>query len=166
MTILLWLVVLFIAEVVLTPAAPSLAVCKLLKESVENLMEISFRFLVYTLASKGAFMKISAVSAFIIFSVFTSCARHSVMRGSVAMKVSEDEAHVCFNKDEVKEGDRVTAFYNDCTRRTLGDSRGATPCVKSKLGQGTIEEILNEHYSRVKFDSGVKVSEGMFVEKN
>lgn len=80
------------------------------------------------------------------------------------MKVSDTEAHVCLNKDEVKEGDRVLAFYNDCSKRSLGDNRGVTPCVKTKLGYGTVKQILNDHYSLIKFDEGVKFSEGTFVE--
>ncbi|MBY0516903.1 MAG: hypothetical protein K2P81_08350 [Bacteriovoracaceae bacterium] len=98
--------------------------------------------------------------------IMYGCAHHSTMRGTVAMKVSEHEAHVCLNKDEVRVGDRVVAFYNDCQSKNLGDSRGAgTPCIKTKLGHGTVAKILNEHYSLVKFDEGVKFSESTFVEK-
>lgn len=93
-----------------------------------------------------------------------SCAHHSVMRGSVAMKVSDREAHVCLGKDEVKVGDKVIAFFNDCQNKNLGDSRG-TPCVKTKLGGGKVTKVLNDHYSVIEFDEGVKFSEGSFVEK-
>lgn len=95
-----------------------------------------------------------------------SCA-HNTMRGGVAMKVSETEAHVCLGEGEVKEGDKVIAFYNDCQKEIAGDKSGAygTPCVKTKIGQGVVTKILNDHYSVVKFEDGVKFSEGTFVEK-
>jgi len=102
------------------------------------------------------------------FLFLTSCASHSLMRGSVAMKVSDREAHVCMNDDEAKVGDRVMAFFNDCQKRNTVDGKSGaygTPCVKTELGKGTVTKILNEHYSVIQFDEGVKFSEGNFVEK-
>src|SRR5665647_977127 len=112
-------------------------------------------------------MKFSKVMGLGLMFLAVSCAHHSIMRGSVAMKVSETEAHVCLGKGEVQEGDRVTAFYNDCQSKDVADNRGVyvTPCVKAKLGKGTITKVLNDHYSVVKFDEGVKFTEGTFVEK-
>lgn len=98
--------------------------------------------------------------------ILSACASHSVMRGSVAMKVSDREAHVCMGKNEVKEGDKVIAFYNDCQKDTP-DTRGAygIACVKTKLGAGIVKKVLNDHYSVVEFEPGVKFTEGSFVEK-
>lgn len=95
------------------------------------------------------------------------------VRGSVAMKTAEDEAHVCLDKGEVKTGDRVTLFRNFCVpkggRSGLSGSTGGTTasayCEKRELGQGTVKEILNDHYSVVKFDPGVQFDEKTFVEK-
>lgn len=101
----------------------------------------------------------------ILLTFFYGCSHHPVMRGTVAMKVSEREAHVCLNKEEVSVGDRVTAFYNDCQTRNMGDQRGQGLCIKTTLGKGTVTKILNDHYSLVKFDDGVKFSEATFVEK-
>ncbi len=96
----------------------------------------------------------------------TGCA-HGLMRGSVAMKVSDTEAHVCMDNTEAKVGDRVTLFRNNCPtkggRARSGDGGGS--CEKVQLGQGTVTEILNQHYSVVKFDPGVSFEEGSFVEK-
>lgn len=97
--------------------------------------------------------------------VLSGCA-HGLMRGSVAMKISDTEAHVCMDKSEAKVGDRVTLFRNNCPvkgGRDLGGGGGA--CTKVELGKGTVTETLNDHYSVVKFDPGVKFSEGTFVEK-
>ena len=95
----------------------------------------------------------------------SGCA-HGLMRGSVAMKVSDTEAHVCIGEGEVKSGDRVTLFRNECTPEGSSgrDGRGGGTCEKRQLGMGTVQEILNDHYSVVKFDSGVKFEEGTFVE--
>ena len=104
----------------------------------------------------------------ILASLVTGCATHSTMRGGVELKVSDSEAHVCLGTGEVKEGDKVIAFYNDCQNKTGGGlNSGAygTPCVKTKLGEGKITKVLNDHYSVVEFDEGVKFTEGTFVEK-
>lgn len=99
--------------------------------------------------------------------MLTGCA-HGLMRGSVAMKVSDTEAHVCMDKTEAKVGDRVTLFKNACTGSSGGIRTGLgapRSCEKVQLGQGTVTEILNNHYSVVKFDAGVPFEEGTFVEK-
>jgi hypothetical protein len=86
------------------------------------------------------------------------------MRGSVAMKASDDEAHVCLGNDEVKLGDKVNFFKNVCTARgKAADSAAA--CEKKFLGQGEITELLNQHYSVVKVAKGVSFEEGNIVEK-
>lgn len=95
----------------------------------------------------------------------TGCA-HSTMRGSVAMKTSENEAHVCLGQGEVKAGDRVALFRNACTGKGgRGGDGGGASCQKNRIGEGTVERTLNEHYSVVRFDSGVQFDEGTFVEK-
>ena len=89
----------------------------------------------------------------------SSCASHSVMRGSVVMKMSSDSAHVCLGSNEVKKGDRVVAFKHSCSQGTVGhpnhnlSNSENTPCVREKLGSGTVVKTLNDHYSEVKFDS-------------
>lgn len=102
----------------------------------------------------------------VLITLVVSCA-HKAMRGGVAMKVSDTEAHVCLGEGEVKEGDRVNAFYNDCQSQGSGGKDGAygVPCVKTRLGTGIVTKILNDHYSVVEFEEGVKFSEGTFVEK-
>ena len=102
----------------------------------------------------------------VLTTLLVSCA-HKTMRGGVAMKVSDTEAHVCLGEGEVKVGDKVNAFYNDCQGKGSGGKDGAygVPCVKTKIGKGTVTKILNDHYSVVEFEDGVKFTEGTFVEK-
>lgn len=94
---------------------------------------------------------------------FLSACAHTSMRGSVAMKINEREAHVCMNHHEVKVGDKVTLYRNECPVK--GKSSGDGLCRKQKLGAGEVTKILNEHYSAVRFEEGVKFDEGSFVEK-
>ncbi len=91
---------------------------------------------------------------------------HGLMRGSVAMKVSDTEAHVCMDNSEARVGDKVTLFKNKCKKGGAGRTgEGGGGCEKVQIGQGTVTEILNHHYSVVKFDAGVPFEEGTFVEK-
>ena len=97
----------------------------------------------------------------------TGCA-HGMMRGGVAMKTSENEAHVCLGDNEVKVGDAVTAYMNNCPVRggaRARDGGGSGICEKQRLGKGTVTALLNRHYSVVQFEPGVKFDEGTFVEK-
>ncbi len=90
---------------------------------------------------------------------------HGLMRGSVAMKVSDTEAHVCLDDTEAKVGDRVTLFKSKCSGGGSKGGGSGRSCEKVQLGQGTVTEILSHHYSVVKFDAGVPFDEGTFVEK-
>ena len=112
---------------------------------------------------KALTLRFVSVSAVISTLSLFGCA-HSIMRGSVAMKASDNEAHVCLGDKEVKAGDRVALFKNQCTRS--GGKVGASdPCHKVRTGEGTVERTLNEHYSLVKVDPGVTFEEGTIVEK-
>lgn len=107
--------------------------------------------------------KLIAITA---LAALAGCA-HSTMRGSVAMKATDTEGHVCLGDNEVKSGDRVALFRNDCagtkaSRRNEGGNQG---CTKKKLGEGTIERVLNSHYSVMQTDPGVAFEEGTIVEK-
>jgi hypothetical protein len=112
-------------------------------------------------------MKTAVNIGVLLLSLFSFSCAHSVMRGSVAMKISDSEAHVCLGEGEVKIGDRVKLYRNVCKQElSAGKSAvGATSCRKAAVGMGTVEKILNEHYSVVKFEDGVKFEEGAFVEK-
>lgn len=107
-------------------------------------------------------------ASIILIALLLNACAHSGMRGGVAMKTTENEAHVCLGDREAKVGDRVTAFTNICPPRggrpSDGGARDVT-CEKRKIGEGTVTALLNEHYSVVKFDDGVQFDEGTFVEK-
>lgn len=97
----------------------------------------------------------------------TGCATHSTMRGSVAMKISDTEAHVCLGNNEVKVGDKVHVYKNNCTKKfTSETSIYQTSCTKELVGHGEVTSLVNEHYSVVKFEDGVKFDEGTIIEKH
>lgn len=100
-------------------------------------------------------------------SLLSSCSTHSTMRGSVAMKISENEAHVCLGNNEVKVGDKVHVYKNNCTKGFSSEtSKAQTICKKELIGHGEVTSLINEHYSVVKFDDGVNFIEGTIIEKH
>lgn len=109
-------------------------------------------------------MKARTLIIFLSAVLISGCA-HSTMRGSVAMKVSDGEAHICMGHHEVKAGDHITLYKNLCPTAQKKFDVGAS-CTKQKIGDGLITRILNEHYSVAKIDSGVPFEEGTIVEKN
>jgi hypothetical protein len=110
---------------------------------------------------------ISSFFTFLIIANLVGCASHSTMRGSVAMKISDTEAHVCLGDKEVKVGDKINAFKNICTNDASRVSRtgNTTLCRKEKIGTGVVTSLINDHYSVVKFDSKLDFNEGTVIEK-
>jgi hypothetical protein len=108
-------------------------------------------------------MKKNLFLVMVLAAIGLSGCAHGIMRGSVAMKISDTEAHVCMGRGEVMAGDRVKLFKSVCVGKDR--SGRSASCEKKELGMGTVEEVLNDHYSVVKFDQGVQFEEGAIVEK-
>lgn len=94
--------------------------------------------------------------------VMSSCASQ-LHRGVVAMKISDDTAHVGLSKNEVQVGDHVELYGNKCTN--IGRNKEHS-CEKISKGHGTITQILSDNYAAVRFDQGVTFQEGDFIEKH
>ncbi len=109
--------------------------------------------------------KLSFVFALIAVSM-NGCT-HSLMRGSVAMKVSDQEGYVCLGDNDLKVGDKVAIFRQDCTTPHTGRPVSVyTPyCKKIKLGSGEVTSLINEHYSVVRAPTNIVLQEGMIIEK-
>jgi hypothetical protein len=72
------------------------------------------------------------------------------------MKLSETEGHVCMGVGEVKPGDQVILFKNECTRPAPGTKNGFTAsCKRVEVGKGEVIRALNEHYSVIRVAPGV-----------
>ncbi len=102
------------------------------------------------------------VSTLFALTLTAGCAgNHAAMRGSVVMKINDQTAHVCMGNGEVALGDHVRLYNNQCS---TGGSKRVT-CEKVYLGDGTVTEVLDSHYSVVSFPVGTKFAEGETVEK-
>ena len=105
-----------------------------------------------------------ALSLFLAVAATTGCAGgHAVMRGSVIMKIDPTTAHVCLGNGEYKVNDRVRLFNNVCTP-AVGDRRPPI-CKKETVAEGTVTQLLDEHYSVVAFPAGTIFVEGNTVER-
>jgi hypothetical protein len=100
--------------------------------------------------------------------LLTSCA-HNFMRGTVAMKTDKKTAHVCLGNNDVKIGDKIDFYTNQCTGHSGGgrdEGEGdVRECKMEILGTGTVSKILNNHYSEVKTDGSFQLAEGTLVQK-
>lgn len=86
----------------------------------------------------------------------TACAAaHS--RGTVAMKITDTQAHVCVGKESVSPGTSLEVLRNVC------DGPKQT-CKLTRVGHGAVTEVLNEHYSVAEFPAEIKVREGDLIE--
>lgn len=108
------------------------------------------------------------VALLVVLSLIAGCAP-ALNRGTVAMKVADDEAHICLGKGEVKVGDKVALSRNVCSslRKSGGKQfqRSRSACQLQTVGQGEVVELLNEHYSVAKFPAGTDFKEGDIVER-
>lgn len=91
---------------------------------------------------------------------------HSAMRSTVAMKTGPEEAHVCLGENEVKAGDKVDLFKNECWDKARAFRQvGGAICRLVPVGEGEVSQVLNEHYSIVHVTKGVPFDEGTIVQK-
>lgn len=97
-------------------------------------------------------------------SIATGCASgHATMRGSVVMKIDPTKAHVCLGAGEVAVNDHVRLYRNVCKQGGAGGR--ATVCTKETVADGTVTELLDDHYSVVTFPPGTAFEEGNTIEK-
>jgi hypothetical protein len=78
------------------------------------------------------------------------------------MKVADTDAHVCLGEGEVAVGDTVRLFDNVCVP---GPKPSIPSCKKVFVADGSVVELLDEHYSIVRFPAGTAFKEGQTVEK-
>jgi hypothetical protein len=99
-------------------------------------------------------------SVFVVMGLFAAACTHQMMRGSVVMKTTDTDAHVCLGRGEVAVGDHVHLIHNDC-------STGSKPgqCRRVTVGDGTVVELFDDHYSLVRFPAGTAFGEGDTVER-
>ncbi len=109
---------------------------------------------------KGGRMK-RKTALILIFALGLGACASQLHRGVVAMKVTENVAHVGLNKSEVSVGDHVELYGNRCT-----GTKDEKMCQKFAKGHGTVTQVISDDYAAVKFDAGVTFQEGDFIEKH
>lgn len=106
-----------------------------------------------------------AISSVLFAAALVSCASGGVKRGSVAMKISDNTAHVGMGGSDVKVGDHLVLYRNECTGGA-GKDIADRSCRKVETGHGEVSQILSNDYSAVTFPAGTKFTEGDTLEKH
>ena len=115
----------------------------------------------------------SAISRSILALGFTTVAAcgatgHQAMNGSVIMKVSETQAHVCLLEGKAAVGTQVQLYRHTCKNQyeTPGTTSSRTPyvCKKEAVAIGQIAQTMGGHYALVTFPQGTQYEEGYTVE--
>jgi hypothetical protein len=99
----------------------------------------------------------------------SACATgHSAMSGSVIMKVSDTQAHVCLFEHDAAIGAKVQLYRHSCVGQyaTPGVSHSRQPytCQKQAVAIGTVAQKMGDHYALVTFPEGTKYEEGYTIE--
>lgn len=106
------------------------------------------------------------VSFIVAAATISGCATgHATMRGSVVMKIDPTTAHVCLGNGEVAVNDHVRLFRNICKQGGAGSGASVSVCTKEKVADGTVTQLLDDHYSVVTFPTGTTFEEGNTIEK-
>jgi len=96
------------------------------------------------------------------FITIAGCATsgHQAMSGSVVMKLSDTQAHVCLFEKEAPVGTQVQLYRHTCKSQ----GRGAYQCTKQSMAIGKISQTMGGHYALVTFPEGTKLEEGYTIE--
>jgi hypothetical protein len=109
--------------------------------------------------------KLLLVSSIVV--LLAGCASGRIKRGHVVMKTSDRTAHVALATDEVKVGDHVELYHNECERGAgTGKTVIRTNCKRVGSGHGVVTELFDADYAQVEFPEGTKFTEGDTIEKH
>lgn len=98
----------------------------------------------------------------LLIGILQSCAsKHTFMRGSVAMKINDSKGIACLESNEVKIGDKLYLYNNECSENA-GDRRGQS-CKLVKGGEVEVTRLVNDHYSEFKTSSKIDFAEGSII---
>lgn len=96
----------------------------------------------------------------------TSCI-HNHASGSVLHVEADGAAHVCLDASSVDLGDKVKIYDVECTNGRAGNARKVRygVCKRVFLGEATVTEIGDEHFSMIIPVGGIALKVGQVVEK-
>lgn len=90
-----------------------------------------------------------------------ACAATPPPRGSVVMRIDAAVGHVRMPDYELSVGDRVRVVHSYCAEQS---SKGVI-CREKTSAEGCVVQVLNPHYSVVRFAPGGDFAEGDRVER-
>jgi hypothetical protein len=96
---------------------------------------------------------------------FAAACVQGVSKGSVIMKISDVDAHISLGNGEVRVGDNVSLYHNECSANKRQPAKSSKiTCERVHMGDGSITEILDANYSVASFARGTNIREGDTVE--
>ena len=114
-------------------------------------------------------MKTHVILASAALMFLVGCAHGGIKRGHVVMKTSDTTAHVGLATGDVKVGDHVALYHNECKGGgggRKGEALGPRVCKKVATGHGVVTELFDADYAQVEFPSGTSFTEGDTIEKH
>jgi hypothetical protein len=96
----------------------------------------------------------------VVVALTCACGGHTLMRGTVVMKISPTEAYVCLHPGSFELGDRVRVYKTSCQMKL----DRAVDCQRRRVGEGWITQALNDHYAAIGVTSQSNLEEGFTVE--
>ncbi len=109
------------------------------------------------------FMKTVLLILFVT-SLVSCASKHTMMRGSVALKIDENKGIACLESDQVRPGMKLTLLNNDCNQNSTLGKDGIPNCRLVEAGVVEVTRIINDHYSEFKTLSDAKFSEGSIIQ--
>ena len=106
-------------------------------------------------------MNFRRISLVLLLGIIQSCASHTFMRGSVALKINNSSGIACLESNKVKEGDKLYLYINQCTNND-GDRRGQY-CKLAEGGEIEITKMVSDHYYEFKTLSNLDFTEGSIL---
>ena len=97
--------------------------------------------------------------------LLVSCAsKHNIMKGSVALKVSDTKGIACLYGEDPQVGDKLVLYANKCEEVARGSTISGMSCKMVKSGEASINRLVNDHYAEFETTSPVSFKEGYTVE--
>ena len=106
--------------------------------------------------------------------LFLGCASkviHDHSRGNIVALDTDNTAHVCMSSKAVQLGDELEAFKVSCKKNKAATVRAKelsepTVCEKTLVGKVVVTELIDDHFIKIRPNTGLSLSEGLVVEKN
>ena len=110
-------------------------------------------------------MKGKITALILILGTMYSCAsRHTMMQGTVAMKIDNSSGIACMEANQMKVGNTLYLYNNDCSGKEASPREGkGISCKLVKVGQVEVTRLVNDHYSEFKTLTNTSFSEGSVI---